>query len=230
LSRLRSLATRALSAFAASSVAAAVFFAALALWPEFAVLRRGGANASVLSSFLLGASLALVFGLAMVSLFYAIVLGHRCRWAAASGYPAWVIIDVGCDTRRDTGSLINGTNEFVFVGGATRNRMLILRRVRGALVVMSALVGLSGVTRWLSVWLSQGGVSSNSDIATLWAGAVLVTYVTFFACGVYEQRVRRRERRNYATSPDSGIAPLHAQLVSMWLAGAEKARRSLGGK
>jgi tRNA A-37 threonylcarbamoyl transferase component Bud32 len=230
LPRLRSIATRALSAFAASSVAAALFFAALSIWPSLAVLRQAGAAQDLLRSFVLGASLAVVFGLAIVSVVYAVILGQRWRWASASGYPTWVIVDVACDTRRDAGTLINGTNDFAFVPGSVRHKMIVLRRARGGLLAASCAVALVGVVRWLSAWLMTGGADPRVSIASAWAGAVLVTYVAFFACGYYENRVRRHERRKSGSPEGSDVPPLQSQLVAMWLAGAEKARRSLGGK
>lgn len=230
LYRLRSDGARAVSTLATASVGAGILFASLAIRPQIAMLRSAGLEPDVLHSFVLGACLAIVFGLVAIAAFYAFILARRWRWAATSGYPLWVIADVACDVRRDAGSLINGTGDFAFVSGATRHTLLVLRRARSAMIGLSALVGLAGVIAWLASWLAAGATDARTEVAIGWATAILVTYVVFFVCGLYESRIRRRERGRLTESPVSGDAPpLKSELVSMWLAGAEKARKSLGG-
>jgi hypothetical protein len=230
LYRLRSDGARATSALAAASLGAAALFASLAIWPEMAEVRRPGLEPDLLRSFVLGGSVTIVFALFAVATFYAIVIARRWRWAAASGYPPWVITDVASDVRRDAGTLINGTADFAFVSGATRHRLLVLRRMRSAVVAVAAVVGFAGVLHWLSAWLPGRGMDPHPDIAVGWASAVLVTYVVFFLCGVYESRIRRHERGRTGTAGTTNAPPLQAELVTMWLAGAEKARKSLGGR
>jgi tRNA A-37 threonylcarbamoyl transferase component Bud32 len=230
LYRLRSDGARATSALAAASVGAGLLFASLAIWPEMAVLRRPGLEPDLLRSFVLGGSVAIVFGLVAVAAFYSVVIARRWRWAASSGYPRWVIADVASDVARDAGALINGTADFAFVSGATRHTLLALRRARSAVVAAAAVVGFAGVLRWLTAWLASGGMDPRADIAVHWASAVLVTYVVFFACGLYEARIHRRERGKTGTPSNTNVPPLRSELVTMWLAGAEKARRSLGGR
>ena len=63
-----------------------------------------------------------------------------------------------------------------------------------------------------------------------WAPAILVTYVLFFALEIPEWRVRRRERIKIAGRPSGeNVPPLRGELVKMWMASAERARKSLGG-
>ena len=54
---------------------------------------------------------------------------------------SWVVADVFCDTRRDTGNLMNGSGDFVFVEGSTRHTMLLLRRARFITQVVAAVDG-----------------------------------------------------------------------------------------
>src|SRR6185436_3767279 len=128
MSAVRRAGARLLGAAAMTSVAVAIFFGALGVWPELAELRRVGGEPNVLRSFLVGAGLAIVFSAAAMLAFYAMLAVQRWRWATASGYPTWVVSDVLADTKRDSGNLINGTGEFVLVTGPTRRLLLALRR------------------------------------------------------------------------------------------------------
>jgi tRNA A-37 threonylcarbamoyl transferase component Bud32 len=230
MSRVRGVGARLVAAVTGTAVAAAVFFGMLAIWPEMAILRRPGNEPNLIRSFVLGASLAIIFGLATIFIFYALISLQRWRWAAASGYPLWVVGDVLCDSRRDAGSLINGTGDFAFVPGTERRSLLTLRRVRLIIQVLTATLALVGVIRWLSVWLIAGGTNAAQDVATFWAWPLLVLFVVFFALGIPEFRVRRRERVKVA-SRNSGenMPPLKSELVKMWMASAERARKSLSG-
>jgi len=231
LSRARGIGSRLLTSMTGTAVAVAVFFGGISIWPQMAVLRRGaGAEPELLRSFVLGASLAIIFGLATVFVFYALLALQRWRWAVASGYPTSVVADVFCDTRRDTGNLINGAGDFVFVEGSTRHLMLLLRRAGFALQVLSVLIALSGVARWLAVWLTGGGSDPGRDVASSWAVPLLVCFVLYFVAGIPEWRVRRREHMK-APGRTSGenVPPLKSELVKMWMASAERARKSLTG-
>jgi len=178
----------------------------------------------------LGASLAIIFGLATVFVFYALLAFQRWRWSVATGYPSWVVADVFCDTRRDTGNLLNGTGDFVFVEGSTRRMMLLLRRARFVTQIVAAVVALAGVSRWLAVWLMGGGSEPGSDVAWHWAVPLAVCFVAYFLLGFPEWRVRRRENIK-VTGRTSGenAPPLKSELVKMWMASAERARKSLSG-
>jgi uncharacterized membrane protein (DUF485 family) len=202
----------------------------LAIWPELAELRLPGLQPDVLRSLVLGAGLAIVFALFVVAAVYVAVVARRARWAMRSGYPAWVLTDVACDVRRDAGTLINGTGDFALVAGPTRHALLVLRRARMGVVALAAATGLAGVIAWLAAWLAGGLSDAKTDVAVGWATAILVTYVLFFLCGAYEMRVRRHERGKGASGSSSDAPPLEGELVSSWLAGAEKARQSLGGR
>lgn len=229
-SRVRAAGSRLLASATATSVAIALFFGALVVWPHTAVLRRAGAEPHLLRSFVLGASLAIIFGLATFFIFYGLLALQRWRWAVASGYPSWVVADVFCDAHRDAGSLINGTADFALVAGPTRQLLLALRRARLLLQIFGALIALVGIGRWVTVWLTGGGSEPAQDVARHWVTPILLAYVLFFALGLPEWRVRRRERMKVAGSPSSdNVPPLRGELVKMWMASAERARKSLGG-
>src|SRR5205085_532558 len=183
------------------SASIAIFFGALGIWPDLAVLRRPGIEPHLLRSFVLGASLAIIFGFATVFVFYSLLAIERWRWSLEQGYPWWVIADVFCDTRRDAGSLINGNADFVLVPGPTRSLLLRVRRARLLIQVAGAVVALIGIARWLSVWLSAGGSEPVQAVAMHWAVPILVSYVLFFALGIPESRVRRSERLKSAGAP-----------------------------
>src|SRR5207247_2427978 len=119
---------------------------------------------------------------------------QRWRWAIASGYPLWVVTDVLGDTRRDAGSLINGTADFMLVPGPIRHSLMTLRRVRLAVLVFAAVVALAGISRWVIMWIMAGASEPGQEIAMHWAIPILISYLAYFALGVPEWRVRRRER------------------------------------
>ena len=125
MSRVRGVGARLLASVSATAVAAALFFGILAIWPDMAVLRRPDAEPDITRSFVLGASLAIIFGLATVFIFYGLLALQRWKWAVSAGYPSWVVGDVLCDAQRDAGSLINGTTDFAFVPGKERRALLI---------------------------------------------------------------------------------------------------------
>src|SRR4051812_28121784 len=153
MSRVRGIGARLLSAVTATAVAVAVFFAGIVVWPQVAVLRGSGVEPNLLRSFVLGAGLAIIFGLATIFIFYGLIALQRWRWAVAQGYPSRVVADVLSDARRDAGSLINGTADFSLVPGRSRSLLLSLRRARLVLQVFGAVVALVGVSRWLFLWV-----------------------------------------------------------------------------
>jgi hypothetical protein len=116
------------------------------------------------------------------------------------------------------------------VAGPTRRLLLALRRARLLLQIFGALIALVGIGRWVTVWLMGGGSEPAQDVAMHWAVPILTAYLLFFALGLPEWRVRRRERMKVAGSPSSdNVPPLKGELVKMWMASAERARKSLGG-
>ena len=231
MSRVRGVGARLISAVTGTSAAVALFFGALGVWPDMAVLRRAGGDAQLWRSFVLGAGLAIIFGLATVFVFYGLIALQRWRWALASGYPTWVVADVLSDTHRDAGSLINGSGDFAFVPGPTRRALLAMRRMRLALQVLGAIVALVGIGRWVTVWLMSGGSEAAQSIASYWAIPILAIYLLFFALGLPEYRVRRRERVKVGGRPSGeNVPPLRGELVKMWMASAERARKSLSGQ
>jgi tRNA A-37 threonylcarbamoyl transferase component Bud32 len=230
MSRVRGAGARLLTSVSTTSAAVAVFFAALTIWPEFAVLRRPGVEPSILRSFVLGASLAIIFGLTTVCLFYAFMALRRWRWGVASGYPPWVIADVFADVRRDAGTLINGTEDFVSVAGRTRSKLLRLRRARLIFLLLGVVVAVGGIVRWVTVWLIGGGSEPAQSVAMQGAAPILATYLAFLGASIPEWRVRRRERRRLrGQGTYSDVPPLKGELVKMWMASAERARKSLSG-
>ena len=228
MSRVRGLGARLIASVTATSAAAAAFFGMISIWPEVAMLKGPGIDGSLQRSFVLGASLALIFGLATMFVFYGLLALQRWRWAASSGYPAWVVADVLCDTKRDGGHLINGTADFAFVDGAMRRALLSFRRGRLLVLLLGAVVALVGVTRWIMTWLANGGSDAGQPTAQLWAIPLLMLFLVYFILGIPEWRVHRRERLPAARrSSGESVPPLRGELVKMWMASAERARKSL---
>ena len=230
MSRVRGLGARLLASATATAAASAIFFGMLGVWPELAILKGPGADGSLLRSFVLGASLAMVFGLATMFVFYTLLALQRWRWAVLAGYPTWVVLDVLCDSSRDAGDLINGTAEFAFVNGAMRQSLLAFRRARLLAQVIGAAVALAGVSRWVTQWLMGGGSDPMQKVATVWAAPLLLVFLVYFLLGVPEWRVRRRERpAPVRRTSGERVPPLRGELVKMWMASAERARKSLTG-
>lgn len=231
MARVRGAGARLLSSATAVSVAVALFFGSLGIWPQMALLRRAGDEPHILRSFVLGASLALILGLTAIFAFYAILAFRKWRWAVKSGYPSWVVADVFSDGRRDAGNLINGTGDFALVPGPTRRLLLSLRRSRLMLQIGGAGIALLAIGRWLSLWLIAGGSEAAQWVAMHWSVLLLLIFVFLFALGIPEARVRRRERLKVAGRPSGeNVPPLRVELVRMWMASAERARKSLGGE
>ena len=229
MSRVRGLGARLLASATATAAASAIFFGMLAVWPDLAILRGPTTEGELFRSFVLGASLAIVFGLATTFVFYALLALQRWRWAVHAGYPTWVVLDVFCDTARDAGNLINGTADFAFVSGAARQTLLGLRRTRLLVQVIGAAVALAGVSRWSVQWLLGGGSDAMQRAATSWAAPLLVVFLAYFLLGVPEWRVKRRERQPARRMSGERPPPLRGELVKMWMASAERARKSLSG-
>lgn len=68
------------------------------------------------------------------------------------------------------------------------------------------------------------------SIAVAWAAPLLGLFVLYLLLGFPEWRVRRRERpaSPHRTSGENA-PPLRGELVKMWMASAERARKSLAG-
>jgi len=208
----------------------AMFFALIGVWPQAAVLRAPGGEPSLMRSFVLGAGLALIFALAAMFIAYVISALRKWRWASMSGYPAWVVLDVFCDTQRDAGSLINGTGDFVFVAGPTRRMLLGMRRMRFMTHAIATLLALAGMTHWIIAWLMTGAREPAQGVAVAWAVPLLLLFTMHFVLGVPEWRVRRHERSRIAeTGNNDKGPPVKGELVKMWMASAERARKSLSG-
>lgn len=229
MTRVRGIGARLLSSVNATAVAVAIFFGVLGIWPQVAVLRVPGAEPSLLRSFALGGGLAIIFGLATMFVFYALLALQRWRWAATAGYPWWVVADVVGDTRRDAGSLMNGTGDFVLVAAATRRVLMRLRRARLMVQISAAVIALVGVARWLMAWLFGAASQPAREVALFWVVPLLACLLVFVLLGVPEWRIRRRERIRFAGGAE-GVPPLKGELVQMWMASAERARKSLSGR
>jgi len=230
MSRVRAAGARLLSSVSGLSAAIVVFFGVVAVWPEMAVLKTVG-DTNVVRSFALGVSLALIFGIAAMFFVYAFLALQRWRWAVDSGYPSWVVADALCDAQRNAGDLINGTDDFTLVPGAVRANLLNLRRTRLMLSVGGAVVGLAGVGRWVSVWLDSGGTNPSPSVAMFWAAPILLAAFLSVAAGIPEWRVRRAERaKALGAAHSSNAPPVRGELVNMWLASAERVRKSFTGR
>jgi tRNA A-37 threonylcarbamoyl transferase component Bud32 len=230
LSRLRGTGARLLATLVATAVAVALFFAVIAAWPQVAVLRSAGTEAPVVRSLIVGAGLAITVALIVLFVAYGSSALRKWRWASASGYPTWVVIDVFCDTQRDAGSVINGTGDFVFVAGPTRRLLLTMRRARFLAQLGATVVGMVGITHWLIAWAMNGARDAMQGIAVAWAMPLLLLFILYFMLGIPEWRVRRRERSRVAGTGQSDTSPpLKGELVKMWMASAERARKSLSG-
>jgi hypothetical protein len=81
------------------------------------------------------------------------------------------------------------------------------------------------------VWLLGGGTNAAQDVAMTWAIPLLVFFVLYFLLGFPEYRVRRREHIKVTGRPSGeNVPPLRGELVKMWLASAERTRKSLSGE
>ena len=191
-------------------------------------MRFDSQEGSIAGAFVLGGGLAIILGLAAVSLFLGLLAVQQWRWARRSGYPGWVLVDVFCDTRRDTGTLVNGTGDFALVPGPTRNVLISLRRVRYLSLVLACGVALVAVAMWARAWTVS--VSAAQGTAMLWSVPIFACYFLFFLLALPEWRVRRSERAR-VTGRTSGenVPPVKGELVQMWMASAERARKSLTG-
>ncbi len=229
MSRVRAAGARLLSSVTGLSATVAVFFGVIGVRPQFALLRPAGSEPSLVNSFVLGASLAIISGIATMFLFYGVLALQRWRWAVVTGYPPWVVADLLSDARRDAGNLINGTGDFTLVPGPIRQKLLRLRRASLLTQVVGALVALVGIGRWVSVWLMSAGSdkAQAQTVAMHWAAPILAVFVTYMLMGIPEWRVRRAERgRASGVAGVDDAPPVRGELVSMWLASAEKARKS----
>ncbi len=231
MGRLRSAGVGLLRSAAWVATVVAIFFGVLAFWPELALWQlSGGGQSGLVRSFALGAILATTVVSAGMFVMYAVLSLSRRRWAIASGYPKWVVADVICDSRRDAGDLINGTGDFSLVPGMMRAQLLSFRRWRFWIQVLGALIAIGGASRWVTAWLASGGSASSQTIAALWATPILVVFVIYMVAGIPEWRVRRAERAKSLGGVTRVSAPkIRGELVNMWLASAEKARKSFTG-
>ena len=230
LARVQRAGIRLIGALGFTAVGVALFFGAMGIWPQMAVVRPPGTEPDHVKSFILGGSLAIILALALRVVFHTVLALQRWRWAMASGYPAWVIADVFTDAQRDAGNLINGAGDFAFVGGPTRRNLLMLRRAQLAVQIFATVVGLIGVGRWIAAWIAGAGAISAQDVALRWTLPLLGAFVLFFILAIPEWRVRRSERSKVVGKPPSdNVPPVQNELVTMWLASAEKARKSLTG-
>jgi tRNA A-37 threonylcarbamoyl transferase component Bud32 len=208
----------------------AMFFGVLAVWRDLAVMDFSGGQASVIRSFALGGILATILVVAVLFIVYAGLLFSRRRWAIVSGYPAWVVADVVCDSRRDAGDLINGAGDFALVPGAMREQLLSFRRWRFWIQVSGALIAIAGASHWVTIWLKAGGSAPDRSIPVLWATPILAVFFIYMVAGIPEWRVRRAERAKALGGVTRVSAPkIRGELVNMWLASAEKARKSFSG-
>jgi len=231
MARLRSAGAGLLNSAAWLSTSVALFFGALTVWPDLAELRFTGDQAQVIRSFALGAVLALTVVMSLMFVTYGIISLSRRRSAIASGYPAWVVADVICDSRRDSGDIINGAGDFALVPGAIREMLLSFRRWRFWIQVLGAMIAIAGASHWVSAWLRSGRSAPEQTIAMLWATPILAAFVIYMVAGIPEWRVRRTERAKAlgGAVPRTSGRKVRTELVNMWLASAEKARKSFTG-
>ena len=232
MARVRAAGVGLLNSAAWLATVVVAFFGVLAVWPDLAHWQlSGGGQSGLIRSFALGASLATIFGTAAMFAVYAGLSLSRRRWAIASGYPKWVVADVICDSRRDAGDLINGTGDFALVPGVMRAQLLSFRRWRFWIQVLGALIAIGGASRWASAWLASGGSAPPQAIAILWATPILAVLIIYMVAGIPEWRVRKAERAKSLGGASKRVSKpkIRGELVSMWLASAEKARKSFTG-
>ena len=231
MGRVRSAGVGLLRSAAWLGTTVALFFGIMVAWPELAVWQISGAGQSgLISSFALGACLATILGSAAMFVMYAGLALSRRRWAIASGYPKWVVADVICDARRDSGDLINGAGDFALVPGVMRAQLLSFRRWRFWIQLLGAVLAVAGASRWVVAWLASGRSAPSQNIAMLWATPILAVFVIYLIAGIPEWRVRRAERAKALGGATRVSAPkIRGELVNMWLASAEKARKSFTG-
>ncbi|HEX7939082.1 MAG TPA: serine/threonine-protein kinase, partial [Gemmatimonadaceae bacterium] len=231
MGRVRSAGVGLLRSAAWLATTVALFFGTMVAWPELSVWQlSGGGQAGLIRSFALGACLATIIGSTALFIMYAALSLSRRRWAITSGYPAWVVNDVICDSRRDAGDLINGTGDFSLVAGVMRAQLLSFRRWRFWIQVLGALIGIAGATQWVTAWLASDRSAPSQTIALLWAAPILVVFLIYLVAGIPEWRVRRAERAKSLGGATRVSAPkIKGDLVNMWLASAEKARKSFTG-
>ena len=226
MTRVRGVGARLLASLTGTAFASVIFFGMVGFWPDLALLRTPADGLA--RSFGLGAGLAIIFALATMVIFYGLIALGRWRWAVKTGYPSWVVADVLCDTKRDGGHLINGTADFAFVSGAERHTLRSFRRGRLVVQILAAFVALAGVAHWITVWLAAGGSHAPQPVALIWAIPLVVLFLIYLILGIPEWRVHRRERMPVARrSSGESAPPLRGELVKMWMASAERARKSL---
>jgi tRNA A-37 threonylcarbamoyl transferase component Bud32 len=232
MARVRAAGVGLLNSAAWLATAVAVFFGVMSVWPDLAVLSlaSGGGQAGMIRSFALGASLATIVASAGMFVVYVLLSLSRRRWAIASGYPAWVVTYVICDSRRDSGDLMNGTGDFALVPGVMRHQLLSFRSWRFWIQVLGAIIAIGGATQWVLAWLAAGFTPPSQTIALLWATPIVAVFVIYLVAGIPEWRVRRIERAKSLGDVKRTSAPkIKGELVNMWLASAEKARKSFSG-
>ena len=73
-------------------------------------------------------------------------------------------------------------------------------------------------------------MTAAQGTATRWAIPLLTVYFAYFILGAPEWRIRRRERARVSGRPSGeNVPPVRGELVKMWMASAERARKSLSG-
>jgi len=231
MARLRSAGAGLHQSAAWLATVVAIFFGVLSVWPELAELRFTGDQMQVIRSFALGAIMALIGVMSALFVVYVLLTVSRRRFAIASGYPAWVVSAVTSDSRRDSGDLINGTGDFALVPGAIREMLLGFRTWRFRIQMLAAVLAVAGAGHWVSAWIAAGRSSPGGALSVVWATPILAVLVIYLVAGIPEWRVRRAERAKAlggAVARKSG-PKVRSELVSMWLASAEKARKSFSG-
>ncbi len=231
LGRVRSAGVGLLRSAASLSTAVAIFLGVVVVWPDLALWQMsGGGQSGLIRSFALGASLATIVVSAAMFLVYAGLALMRRRWAISSGYPKWVVADVICDSRRDAGDLMNGTGDFALVAGVMRAQLLSFRRWRFWIQVVGAVIAIAIASRWVVAWLASGRAAPSQTIALMGAASIIAVFVIYLVAGIPEWRIRSVERAKSLGGVTRVSAPkIKGELVDMWLASAEKARKSFTG-
>jgi len=108
--------------------------------------------------------------------------------------------------------------------------LMRMRRARFATHAATTFIALAGITHWVIAWWMDGARGPAQGVAMGWALPLLVLFITHFVLGMPEWRVRRRERSRASGASDHDPAPpVKGELVKMWMASAERARKSLSG-
>ncbi len=223
LDLLRGAGWNQLTGLAGVGAAGLAFFATVLLAPQAPAGPQYGAGVWATLWLPLLVACALATGImAVLALGRGWRLALLLRAGRAAKYPWTVVLDVAIDAGTDTAALINGHGAFAFLDRVQRRKLVQLKRLRAAAMLLGTILAMLGPLLWL------GGLGSAPAAgATGWSSAfdvalfLLPSAVPFAAaalCGIPEWLVgrRRRPRRWFLPLPSS-LRPVQPELVERWL-------------